>query len=122
MADIAAPGAAIPADLPLDIPADSPVHTTTIDRRRCAGWAELAPFVLMMVITTGLFGCIGLLMFHSVPPDNHDILIGVTSSIATVWIAGGAFFFGSSAASKVKDTALATLASKATPTGGQSNA
>ena len=86
-------------------PPASPVASPSA---RQTTWTENAPFALMMVITCGLFGCIGLLMFRSVPSDNHDILISVTSSIATVWIAGGAYFFGSNAMSKVKDNALAT--------------
>jgi hypothetical protein len=89
-------------------PTSPPAPAVASPSAKQTTWTENAPFALMMVITFGLFASIAMLMFRVVPPENHDILISVTSSIATVWIAGGAYFFGSNAMSKVKDTALAT--------------
>ncbi len=104
-----------PAELPP--PETPPVPAAVSDRRKGTPWEAKAPFVLMMIVTLGLFGMLVLMNFHAVPESSTTLMNIILGSIATAWVQGINFFFGSSVSARTKDTALATLAAK-TPTGG----
>lgn len=92
------------------LPAPEPAP---IDRRKGAPWNDRAPFVLMMVVTFGLFGLLVMMNFHPVPENSKDLMNIMLGAIGTGWVAGINYFFGSSATSRTKDSAIATLAAKA---------
>lgn len=104
--------------------ATAPVHApddqtpaASVDRRRIAPWSDRAPFVLMMVVTFGLFGLLVMMNFHPVPDASKDLMNIMLGAIGTGWVAGINYFFGSSASARTKDTAIATLAAKSPAAG-----
>lgn len=68
------------------------------------------PRILAVSITTGFFGVLLLMMYGTMPKDGHDALLVMLGSLGTAWIAVVSYYFGSSASSKRKDEALATIA------------
>ena len=102
MADMTAPSSSEPLPLP------------TAERRKGTQWSETSPFALMMVITFGLFGMLVMMNFHAVPESSTTLMNIILGSIATAWVQGINYFFGSSAGAAKKDTALAAAAQSAT--------
>lgn len=68
------------------------------------------PRILAISITAGFFGVLLLMMYGTMPKDGHDALLVMLGSLGTAWIAVVSYYFGSSASSKHKDEALATIA------------
>lgn len=89
---------------------------TPIDRRNGEAMMRNPQFVLALVVTLCLFMFLAVLAWHPAPDANRDVVNLIMQSIVTGWIGIIAYFFGSNSASKAKDTAIATLASK--PNGG----
>lgn len=107
---------------PTPAPSDPIQETATIpvpvnDRRHGTSWEAVAPFCLMMIVTVGLFGMLVLMNFHAVPESSTTLMNIILGSIATAWVQGINFFFGSSVSARTKDTAIATLAAKKPATG-----
>jgi len=73
------------------------------------------PFMLMMVVTIGLFCLVGLLCFHDLPEKSSSVVFTVVGSITTGWLMGVGYFWGSSVASKAKDAVIAAMTTKAAP-------
>ena len=95
-----------------------PLPLPPTDRRHGTSGAEKAPFILMMIITCGLFGMLIMMNFHAVPESSTTLMNIILGGIAAAWTQGINYFFGSSASTAKKDAALATVAAKApvTPT------
>jgi hypothetical protein len=70
---------------------------------------ENAPFLLAMVITIGLFVIFGIMVFHPLAQENHDVITSIISIVLTVWVTACGYFFGTSASSKSKDTTISNL-------------
>lgn len=70
------------------------------------------PFLLMMLVTLGLFGLLMIMCFHEVPDKNAATVNTGIGLIATGWSIGVGYFWGSSAQSKTKDSTINTLVSK----------
>src|SRR6266513_378076 len=84
-----------PPDAALDPAVPAPA-ATTID------WKDSAPLLLMVLVTTGFFGLVLLMVFHQIPPENVNVVNVVLGSIGTAWVSAMSYFFGSTAASKSK--------------------
>ncbi|WP_157832654.1 hypothetical protein [Candidatus Regiella insecticola] len=49
------------------------------------------------------------LFTHRVPTENEELIIAIVSAFSTVWIGAVAYFHGSSAGSRAKDTSIHNL-------------
>jgi hypothetical protein len=63
--------------------------------------------ILAYLLTGGTFSALGGLFLFSFPENNKEIIISIVSALTTVWVAAMAYYHGSSACSRHKDTLLA---------------
>ncbi len=73
---------------------------------------SLTPRILAGGVTLGFFGILALMMFHEVPAGGKDVLLAMTGTLGTAWVAVVSYYFGSSAGSSAKTDALANLANR----------
>jgi len=78
-----------------------------------AGQRDITPAILAYLLTTGVFIALYYLFTQSVPSDNKDIIVSIVSALTTVWVAAMAYYHGSSAGSRSKDTLLLNTDPKA---------
>lgn len=74
------------------------------------------PGTLAIVVTTGFFGLLAIMAFHTVPAGSEKILNVMTGSLGTAWIMVITYYFGSSAGSDRKTELLAHAPSISNPT------
>jgi N-acetylmuramic acid 6-phosphate (MurNAc-6-P) etherase len=86
--------------------------TANVIEKEGTSWRANIPFVLLVIVTCGLFGLIAILCFHEVPPTNQATVNTVLGIIATGWGMGVGYFWGTSASSKAKDATITAMASK----------
>ncbi|MBV8165845.1 MAG: hypothetical protein JO021_03560, partial [Alphaproteobacteria bacterium] len=79
-------------------------------RRRQVDAKDHTPTVLALFISVGFFGMLAAMMLWDVPPQNKDMLNVMLGSLGAAWVAVVSYYFGSSAGSRTKDTAIAALA------------
>jgi len=79
-------------------------------RAREISLKDHTPTVLAYGITIGFFGVLGMMLSGVMPKEGHDALLVMLGSLGTAWTAIVGYFYGSSASSKRKDDALATIA------------
>lgn len=83
---------------------------TAFDRRKAEPiWAN-QQFILALIVTVCLFGLLLVMAFHPAPPENHDLVNIMLTTVTAGWIAIVSYFYGSNQSSKSKDAAIATLA------------
>jgi hypothetical protein len=78
-----------------------------------AGQRDTTPAVLAYLLTTGVFIALYYLFTQAVPTDNKELIVSIVSALTTVWVAAMAYYHGSSAGSRSKDTLLLNTDPKA---------
>jgi hypothetical protein len=69
---------------------------------------DYIPGFLAFVITAGFFGLLGWMMYEAPPKGSETTLNIMLGSLATGWIAMVSYYYGSSASSAQKTTAMAS--------------
>lgn len=64
------------------------------------------PAILMILITIGFFGILTALIYHAVPLQAEQALNIMLGALGSAWLMGVAYYFGSSAGSRIKDLTL----------------
>jgi hypothetical protein len=81
-----------------------------VDITKATGKQDINIYILAWVVVLGFFGLTSLLIFHSVPKDQNDVVFmlfgGLVSGFSTVL----GYFFGSSRGSLMKSQLLASTA------------
>jgi hypothetical protein len=101
-----------PADAPPAAPTAIQAATANALDKETNTWRANIPFVLMTMVTMGLFALIGVLCYHEVPEKSASIIYNVVGTITSGWMIGVGYFWGTSASSKAKDNAIVALSSK----------
>lgn len=79
-----------------------------------SAWEGSKPqFVLMIMVTVGLFSLLTMMIFHDVPTANKDLVNIVLGAVTAGWGVGVSYFWGSSSASKSKDDTISALVTTA---------
>ncbi len=78
-------------------------------REREMAVKDYIPGILAISLTVGFFGLLGWMMYQAPPPASRDILTVMLGSLGTGWITMLAYYFGSSAGSSEKTTAMAKM-------------
>lgn len=92
----------------LDISRDKLVYDDRASARvREAAVKDITPSVLAYGLTLGFFGLIGAAIALPFPEANQNILTMLMGSIGTAWVGAMAYYFGSTAGSREKNTMLA---------------
>ncbi len=64
------------------------------------------PAILAYMLTLGVFVALGSLFYFPVPSTNQEIIIGIVTSLTTVWVGAMGYYHGSSSGSRLKDFGL----------------
>lgn len=85
------------------------------DDRASARAREMAvrdstPAILAYCISAGFFGVLGYILYAGVPALGGEALLVLLGSLGTAWTGIVAYYFGSSASSKSKDSTIAEIA------------
>jgi hypothetical protein len=67
---------------------------------------DKTPAILAYCATGCVFFSLTWLFCFPIPPSNHDFVCAFISSLTTVWIGAMAYYHGSSAGSRMKDTKI----------------
>lgn len=68
------------------------------------------PAILAIMLSLMVMGCVSLLSFHVVPPENREPFLLLTGSISTCWIGAMTYYHGTSSGSKSKDAVIGKMA------------
>ncbi|AWK15090.1 hypothetical protein CCS41_12395 [Candidatus Fukatsuia symbiotica] len=71
-----------------------------------AGKRDITPALLAYLLTLGILSALYYLFIHRVPTENKELIIAIVSALSTVWIGAMAYFHGSSAGSRAKDSSI----------------
>lgn len=64
------------------------------------------PAILAYILTIGVFAVLICLFYFPVPNTNQEIIIGIVTSLTTVWVGAMGYYHGSSVGSRLKDIGL----------------
>lgn len=67
---------------------------------------DRTPAILAYCLTGGLFAALAFLFCGSVPEANESMILGILSSLTTVWVGAMAYYHGSSIGSREKEAGL----------------
>ena len=71
-----------------------------------AGKSDITPAVLAYILTIGVLAALYYLFTQTVPTNNKELIVSIVSALTTVWVGAMAYYHGSSAGSRSKDTLL----------------
>ena len=100
------------ADLDLDMARINAGDRDSARQREVKAADSWTPRLLAAGVTVGFFGILALMMFHEVPASGRDVLLAMTGTLGTAWVAVVSYYFGSSAGSAEKTAQLASLAGR----------
>lgn len=83
---------------------------TASARAREMAIRDRTPMILAFGVTAGFFGVLLYMLISAVPESGKDALLVMLGALGTAWANVIAYYFGSSAGSKTKTDALATIA------------
>lgn len=78
----------------------------------CLSQKDLIPAFLAITVTVGYFGVLFVLLFVGVPVTGGEALLVLLGGLTTAWTGIIAYYFGSTASSKVKDKTIADMRKK----------
>ena len=87
-------------------------RATTVALSSQGGWNANATAVLTAINYIGFFGVLVLLIWKGLPDNARELVAGMIGAIVGAYVGSNNFWFGSSAGSASKDTALKQIASK----------
>jgi uncharacterized protein (DUF427 family) len=64
------------------------------------------PAVLAYMLTIGVFIALASLFYFPAPSTNQELIIGIVTSLTTVWVGAMGYYHGSSSGSRMKDLGL----------------
>lgn len=67
---------------------------------------DRTPAILAYLLTLGVFVALGALFFCPLPKGNTPLVLGIVSSLTTVWVGAMGYYHGSSLSSGEKDAGL----------------
>lgn len=87
-------------------------RATTIALASQGGWNANAAAILTAINYVGFFGVLILLVMKGLPDNARELVAGMIGAIVGAYVGSNNFWFGSSAGSASKDTALKQIATK----------
>jgi hypothetical protein len=87
-------------------------RATTVALASQGGWNANAAAILTAINYVGFFGVLILLVMKGLPDNARELVAGMIGAIVGAYVGSNNFWFGSSAGSASKDTALKQIASK----------
>ncbi len=67
---------------------------------------DKTPAMLAYLLTVGLFIALASLFYLPIPPRNQEVILGIVTSLTTVWISAMGYYHGSSSGSRLKDVGM----------------
>ncbi len=67
---------------------------------------DKTPAMLAYLLTVGLFIALASLFYFPIPQSNQEVILGIVTSLTTVWISAMGYYHGSSAGSRLKDMGM----------------
>lgn len=62
--------------------------------------------MLAYLLTIGLFVALASLFYLPIPENNQEVILGIVTSLTTVWISAMGYYHGSSSGSRLKDLGM----------------
>lgn len=87
-------------------------RATTVALASQGGWNANAAAILTAINYVGFFGVLILLVMKGLPDNARELVAGMIGAIVGAYVGSNNFWFGSSAGSASKDSALKQIASK----------
>lgn len=87
-------------------------RATTVALSAQGGWNANATAVLTGINYIGFFGVLFLLVWKGLPDNARELVAGMVGAIVGSYVGSNNFWFGSSAGSASKDSALKQIAAK----------
>lgn len=76
-------------------------------RKREMAVKDRIPGALALAVTLGFFGMLLIIGLHGIKPESHDLMVAMTATLGTSWLAVMGYYFGSSSGSAAKTELLA---------------
>lgn len=67
---------------------------------------DRTPAMLAYLLTIGLFVALASLFYLPIPENNQEVILGIVTSLTTVWISAMGYYHGSSSGSRLKDLGM----------------
>jgi hypothetical protein len=64
------------------------------------------PAILAYMLTLGVFVALASLFYFPVPISNQEVILGIVTSLTTVWVGAMGYYHGSSSGSRMKDVGV----------------